>query len=96
MDIPSSYSAQPSGGNESDTSSPSYELTYPLFIGRRAIQTPFVSISQLKGHLCLLKHFTSLKERVEEMDRSEYRDAPEDKERRWSWFVGLAVERYVP
>ncbi|KAK0236838.1 hypothetical protein EDD85DRAFT_1007048 [Armillaria nabsnona] len=94
MDIPSSYSAQPSGGNESDTSSPSYELTYPLFIGRRAIQRPFVSLSQLKGHLCLLKHFTSLKERVEEMDRSRYRDAPEDKECRWSWFVGLAVERF--
>ncbi|SJL08357.1 uncharacterized protein ARMOST_11720 [Armillaria ostoyae] len=28
------------------------------------------------------------------MDRSKYRDAPEDKERRWSWFVGLAVERF--
>ncbi|KAK0189741.1 hypothetical protein F5146DRAFT_1052324 [Armillaria mellea] len=93
MDSPPSYPAQPSG-SESDTSSPLYELTYPLSIGRRAIQTPFVSISQLKGHLSLLKHFVSLKERVEGMDQSEYRDAPEDKQRRWSWFVGLAVERF--
>ncbi|KAK0447621.1 hypothetical protein EV421DRAFT_150806 [Armillaria borealis] len=94
MDIPPSYSAQPSNVAESDAP-PSYELPYPLFIGRRAIQTPFVTISQLKGHLCLLKHFASLKERVEgRMDRSQYRDAPEDKERRWSWFVGLAVERF--
>ncbi|KAK0447632.1 hypothetical protein EV421DRAFT_1706368 [Armillaria borealis] len=93
MDIPPSYSAQPSGADESD-GPPSYELPYPLFIGRCAIQTPLVTISQLKGHLCLLKHFASLKERVEGMDRSKYRDAPEDKERRWSWFVGLAVERF--
>ncbi|SJL02729.1 uncharacterized protein ARMOST_06065 [Armillaria ostoyae] len=94
MDVPPSNSARPSGGKESDTSSPSYELPYPLFIGRRAIQTPFVSISQLKGHLCLLKHFTSFKERVEGIDHSKYRDAPKDRERRWSWFVGLAVERF--
>ncbi|SJL02690.1 uncharacterized protein ARMOST_06024 [Armillaria ostoyae] len=93
MDIPPSYSAQPSGADESD-GPPSYELPYPLFIGRHAIQTPFVTISQLKGHLCLLKHFASLKEQVEGLDRSKYRDAPEDKERRWSWFVGLAVERF--
>ncbi|KAK0190266.1 hypothetical protein F5146DRAFT_1193644 [Armillaria mellea] len=94
MDVPPSNSAQPSGENECDTSPPSYELPYPLLIGRRAIQTPFVSISQLKGHLCLLKLFASLKERVEGLDRSKYRDAPEKKERRWSWFVGLAVERF--
>ncbi len=94
MDIPPSYSAQPDGVPESGAP-PSYELPYPLFIGRRAIQTPLVTISQLKGHLCLLKLFASLKERVEGLDRSKYRDAPEDKERRWSWFVGLAVERYA-
>ncbi|KAK0190289.1 hypothetical protein F5146DRAFT_1043593 [Armillaria mellea] len=93
MDIPPSYSAQPSGVDESDIP-PSYELPFTLFIGRRTIQAPLVTISQLKGHLCLLKLFASLKERVEGLDRSKYRDAPEDKERRWSWFVGLAVERF--
>ncbi|KAK0491665.1 hypothetical protein IW261DRAFT_1438902 [Armillaria novae-zelandiae] len=93
MDVPPSYSTQPSRADESDAP-PSYELPYPLFIGRRTIQTPLVTVSQLKGHLYLLKLFTSLKERVEGLDRSKYRDAPEDKERRWSWFVGLAVERF--
>ncbi|KAK0447634.1 hypothetical protein EV421DRAFT_1901003 [Armillaria borealis] len=83
MDVPPSYSAQPSGVAESD------ELPYPLFIGRGAIQTPFAIISQIKSHLCLLKHFAFLKERVKGVDRSKYRDAPEDKERRWSWFVGF-------
>ncbi|KAK0499368.1 hypothetical protein EDD18DRAFT_1460302 [Armillaria luteobubalina] len=94
MAVPSSDSARPSAGNESDTSPPSYELPYPLLIGRRAIQTPFVNISQLKGHLCLLKHFASLKKEVERMDCSVYGDAPKDKKRRWSWFIGLAVERF--
>ncbi len=95
MDIPPSNSVRPGGRNESDASPPSYELPYPLLIGCRAIQTPFVSVSQLKGHLCLLKHFASLKKGVERIDSSKYRDAPKDRERRWSWFVGLAVERYV-
>ncbi|KAK0472456.1 hypothetical protein IW261DRAFT_1343552 [Armillaria novae-zelandiae] len=93
MDIAPSNSVRPGGRNESDASPSSYELPYPLLIGRRAIQTPFVSISQLKGHLCLLKHFASLKREVERIDCSKYGDAPKDKERRWSWFVGLAVER---
>ncbi|KAK0243464.1 hypothetical protein EDD85DRAFT_762579 [Armillaria nabsnona] len=94
MDVPPSYFAQPSAVAESGAEPLSYELPCPLFIGRRAIQTPLVTISQLKGRLCLLKHFVSLKKRVEGLDRSKYRDAPKDKECRWSWFVGLAVERF--
>ncbi|KAK0230087.1 hypothetical protein IW262DRAFT_377559 [Armillaria fumosa] len=94
MDVPPSAPTRPSDGNESNTPSSSYELPYLLLIGRRAIQTPFVSISQLKGHLCLLKHFASLRKEVERMDCSIYRDAPKDKEPRWAWFVGLAVERF--
>ncbi|KAK0207148.1 hypothetical protein DFS33DRAFT_1423132 [Desarmillaria ectypa] len=93
MDVPPTYSAQPSR-DEAGAEPPSYELPYPLLIGRRVLQIPFVSISQLKGHLCLLRYFASLKEQVEGMDRSKYGDAPEDKDRRWSWFVGLAVERF--
>ncbi|KAK0230085.1 hypothetical protein IW262DRAFT_1261796 [Armillaria fumosa] len=94
MDIPSSNSVRPGGRNESDAPPPSYELPYPPLIGRRAIQTPFVNISQLKGHLCLLKYFASLKKAVERIDCSIYKDAPKDRERRWSWFIGLAVERF--
>ncbi|KAK0499370.1 hypothetical protein EDD18DRAFT_1460304 [Armillaria luteobubalina] len=94
MDIPPSNPVQPGGRNKSDASPPSYELPYPLLIGRRAIQRPLVNISQLKGHLCLLKHFASLKKRVEGIDRSKFRDAPKDRERTWSWFVELAVERF--
>ncbi|KAG7447834.1 uncharacterized protein BT62DRAFT_948034, partial [Guyanagaster necrorhizus] len=94
MDVLPPYSTRPSGGDDGGAQPPSYELPYPLFIGHRALQTPFVSISQLKGHLCLLRHFASLKERVEGIDRSRYPDAPSDKDRKWSWFVGLAVERF--
>ncbi|KAK0439253.1 uncharacterized protein EV420DRAFT_1279692 [Desarmillaria tabescens] len=95
MDVPPTYSAQPSRGDEAAVEPPSYELPYPLLVGRRAVQTSFVSISQLKGHLSLLKHFASLKERVEGMDRSRYGDAPEDKERRWSWFERWCKELTV-
>ncbi|KAG7447867.1 uncharacterized protein BT62DRAFT_870840, partial [Guyanagaster necrorhizus] len=92
--LSSHFSTRPSGGDDGGAQPPSYELPYPLFIGSRALQTPFVSISQLKGHLCLLRHFASLKERVEGMDHSRYPDAPSDNHCKWSWFVGLAVERF--
>ena len=43
----------------------------------------------------MLDAFANLKKEVQEMDVPIV-DMPYDKEKRWSWFVGLAVERYVP
>ncbi|KAF7375454.1 hypothetical protein MSAN_00433300 [Mycena sanguinolenta] len=53
---------------------------------------PFVHIAQIEDHLRLLQAFAELKISVEGMD--DRIEMPSDKELRWSWFVGLAVERF--
>ena len=53
-----------------------------------------VTISEVKGHLALLRAFAELKQKVEGWNtgRSE---VPLDSEKRWVWFVDRAVERCV-
>lgn len=59
----------------------------------------FVSERQLKAHLKLLGAFWELKQQVVEgrfgVSNTKLLEQ-KDPERRWAWFVGLAVERYVP
>ncbi|KAJ7921384.1 hypothetical protein B0H13DRAFT_1604569 [Mycena leptocephala] len=55
----------------------------------------FVDVPQIKDHLALLHAFAELKVSVERMtDEAGIPHLPTDNERRWGWFVGLAVERF--
>ncbi|KAF8886972.1 hypothetical protein BD779DRAFT_1673001 [Infundibulicybe gibba] len=61
------------------------------------ILEPLVRVPQLKGHLTLLKAFVDLRTRIENLDATTAGDLPHlpaEKERRWTWFVGIAVERF--
>jgi hypothetical protein len=51
---------------------------------------PFVYIALLKGHLALLHSFALLRSQIDELSANV---VLEDKDRRWAWFVSLAVER---
>ncbi|KAJ6570975.1 hypothetical protein DFH09DRAFT_1362572 [Mycena vulgaris] len=75
---------------------PAYTFPTSFPLGGRYTTTPLVDVRQLKDHLVLLRAFTKLKTKVEALAN---RDAgiphmPSDKERRWAWFLGLAVERF--
>ena len=78
---------------------PSYTFPSSFVIGSRPTQRLLVSTDQLKGHLGLLREFKALRVRVDGSDvslvdsRLPQWAAKLDKEARWSWFVGLAVER---
>lgn len=76
---------------------PPLAYTFPtsFSIGSQRTQVPLVTPEKLKGHLGLLRAFYTLRLHVEQgMDE---RLPPFVKrmevERRWFWFVGLAVER---
>lgn len=57
----------------------------------------FVDAPQIKDHLALLHSFAELKLSVEDMANDPAIPyLPTDKELRWSWFVGLAVDRSGP
>jgi hypothetical protein len=62
---------------------------------------PLVTADQLKSHLELLRSFHRLRLSVEGSDAVKFDPRiPDwarefDKDVRWSWFVGLAVERLV-
>ncbi|KAG5638382.1 hypothetical protein H0H81_000278 [Sphagnurus paluster] len=61
--------------------------------------SPLVEVPQVKGHLALLRAFADLRTTVEGLDQGMVSTAalthmPEDKELRWIWFVGRAVERF--
>lgn len=71
-------------------------------IGTRAVVNPLVPLEQLKSHLRLLGIFASMKQKIEDPD-SDPQIAqmipPLAKalspEKRWKWFLELAVERCV-
>ncbi|KAJ7488064.1 hypothetical protein FB451DRAFT_1025893 [Mycena latifolia] len=73
---------------------PAYAFPSSFSIGSHST-APFVSTRQLKNHLVLLHEFAELKSKVEAMGSAQGpTHMPSDKERRWTWFVGLAVERF--
>ncbi|KAK6993012.1 hypothetical protein R3P38DRAFT_2738590, partial [Favolaschia claudopus] len=71
---------------------PVYSSPHTFPIGRCAVD-PFVTVAQIKGHLALLHAFADLKTSVEANNFAEVPHVPTEKEQRWAWFVGLAVER---
>lgn len=63
------------------------------------LPSPLVTIDQLKAHLTLLGAFKSLRTTVQTQSAEELILPPVvermDVNKRWTWFVGLAVERSV-
>ncbi|TCD60000.1 hypothetical protein EIP91_010927 [Steccherinum ochraceum] len=67
-------------------------------VGRDVISSPVVNIEQVKAHLGLLHAFKVLRTAVKEASLAESTVSAVaerlDEGKRWSWFVGLAVERF--
>ncbi|RDB24427.1 hypothetical protein Hypma_008478 [Hypsizygus marmoreus] len=75
------------------------EYPYPeLFHVGRWPTSPLIDVAQLKGHLTLLREFASLKSTVDALEHNAGKacldQMPEEKDRRWAWFIGRAVERF--
>ena len=73
---------------------PTYTAPTNFSIGSQLTE-PLVNISQIKAHLALLHAFAELKNEVEELQEGTILQMPADLERRWAWFVALAVRRSV-
>lgn len=74
---------------------PAYALQSDFKIGHRVVPSPLVSTSQLQTHLNLLRAFRDLKDRVEQHPHGLHQLAVSlDTEKRWVWFLQLAVERF--
>jgi hypothetical protein len=75
---------------------PEHAFPTKFSIGFRRTE-PFVDITQLKAHLALLNELAELRSLVDGLgdleDKSDLQETSESKEWRWTWFVGLAVER---
>ena len=72
-------------------------------VGGKTPKGPFVTISQLKAHLGLLRAFRELKNRVTDLETN--RDTRDklpslarelESQQRWVWFLELALERCIP
>lgn len=74
---------------------PDYTFPTTFKIGNKQTLAPLVTPEQLKGHLGLLRLFHGLREGIEagKDDRLPAWSKQIDPERRWAWFVALAVER---
>lgn len=95
--IPPVYSAVTTDNNGGDSdvlAPPTYIAPTQFDIGVWRTSKPLVKISQVKGHLALLHAFAELKKQVEGLEEP-IPQMPADLERRWAWFVALAVERSV-
>ncbi|KAJ3489796.1 hypothetical protein NLJ89_g11494 [Agrocybe chaxingu] len=62
-------------------------------IGDGRTTKPLVTLLEIKGHLAILHLFAVMRLRIESLEVS-VPHMPLDSERRWGWFVGLAVERF--
>jgi hypothetical protein len=69
---------------------PQYTFPASFNVGTRLDRRPFVDSAQVKGHLALLHLFALLRSQIDELNATVLL---EDKDRRWAWFVSLAVER---
>lgn len=78
---------------------PEYTPQSQFRVGRGVTVAPFVTPSQLKVHLGLLRAFRELKLKVQENPDVANAFPPLagalDSEARWVWFLELALERYV-
>jgi hypothetical protein len=84
----------PLDGTDDDLLLPRYAFPTKFKVGRVFTDGLLVNIDQIKGHLALLDEFSILKAEVDGLDLG-IQNIPDDREKRWTWFVGLAVERYV-
>ena len=82
----------PLDGASDDLLLPHYSFPKRFKVGRVFTDGLLVDIEQIKGHLALLNAFSNLKAQVEGLIPG-IKDMPIDREKRWAWFVGLAVER---
>ncbi|KDQ63940.1 hypothetical protein JAAARDRAFT_144381 [Jaapia argillacea MUCL 33604] len=85
----------PAAGPSSSSAPPSYYAsTFPTSynIGSKPTGRLLVSPDQLIAHLRLLAHFRTLKEKV--LQDGRLKECVEDENKRWYWFVNLAVERF--
>lgn len=78
---------------------PEYISQSQFHVGKAVTLVPFVTPSQLKIHLGLLRAFRELKLRVQDNADIANTFPPLagalDSEARWVWFLELALERYV-
>ena len=74
---------------------PNYTPPNKFTIGSSTTTQPLVRIVKVKGHLALLHAFSELKNQVDALEVSVPPHVPADKEKKWAWFVALAVERCV-
>ena len=72
-----------------------YTVPTQFQIGASNTDASLVRIPEIKGHLALLRMFAELKNKVVELGPGSAPYVPVEAEKRWSWFVALAVERYV-
>lgn len=91
MDGLSSYAANV----PQDGPPPAYTFPSTFTIGNGRTLAPLVTPEQLKGHLSLLRLFYNLRATIEagKDDRLPAWALQLEPERRWAWFVTLAVER---
>ncbi|KAF9463652.1 hypothetical protein BDZ94DRAFT_1192440, partial [Collybia nuda] len=85
------------GGRLTEDVPSAYAFPATFIIGSKRTSAPLVNSAQLKGHLALLHAFARLRQRVDGFDgyvKQAIPLMPDDLERRWAWFVGLAVERF--
>lgn len=75
---------------------PDYALQSNFKIGKATTPKPLVAAAQLQLHLDLLRAFKELRTRVER-DQNGFLDIVQalEPERRWVWFLELAVARYA-
>lgn len=71
-------------------------MTFP--VGLHELHDPLVQVKHLKLHVLFLGALHDLRRRVESINEASWPPliSELDGERRWSWFVNLAVERQVP
>ncbi|KAI9461336.1 hypothetical protein HD554DRAFT_2028306 [Boletus coccyginus] len=87
-DIPHSYT-------NAQASAPRYTLPDTFDIGHRSVGL-LIHPHQLRGHLSMLHAFHNLRVIVESDDVTQFPVdvCAMDPEKRWSWFVNIAVERF--
>ena len=74
---------------------PTYKALTQFSIGSQLTPEPLLNISQIKAHLALLHSFAEFRKEVEGLLEGTISHMPTDLERRWAWFVSLAVQRSV-
>ena len=96
--IPPAYSTSIDNTIEDSNSPeqpPSYTAPTQFNIGSKLTPEPLVNITQIKAHLALLHAFSEFKKEVEGIQEEKISQMPADLEKRWAWFVALAVQRSV-